>query len=439
MRAMLGEDFLQYVWGQRLYGSEVQTTTEGETIEILNPGWHNSDAGPDFFNAQVRIGVMTWAGNVEVHTTSDEWYRHGHDHDAAYDNVILHVVGRSTGSAILNSKGEPIPEMVLAYPKDLEAKAEALTSGWARGAIGCAAEIANVEQVVRTLWLESMLVERLETRCSKVSQMLEVAKGDKDQAFFSLLARAMGGKVNSEPMEMMAMRTPVKALIKHPGALQSEALMLGQSGLLGALEGDDDAYVALMKREYSLLSVKFGLEPLPDASVWKYLRLRPANFPDVRLVELAAVVRAIPGNFEAALSSDDVLHLERRLEVEASEYWDSHYRIGKEASKRMKKKVGDQMRRSIIVNAVVPFLYECAKRRGDYDRQAAVVGMLRAMEVERNAVLDQWTEAGVEPSDEGEAQALLHVSKEYCQRGRCLHCKIGHSIVGKTHKMRRLQ
>lgn len=422
---MLTEAFLQYVWGHRLYSTAEPLASDGKRVEILNPGRLNADAGPDFFNAQVRVDGVTWAGNIEIHLTSDDWFHHGHDTDPAYDNVILHVVGRSTGRAVRNSRGDVVPEVELAYDHALLERYEELLSDGSLSPIRCAKVIPEIPEAVRSSWLDSLLIERMEVKCGRLLGLLDYFKGDVDQAFFGTLARAMGCKVNSEPMEMLVRATPLRTLVKHNNELQSEALLLGQAGLLSGKEDADD-YTRSLKREYEVLRVKFGLDPI-DGSVWKYARLRPQNFPDIRLVQLAAIVRALPGNFASCLS----MPLDKALSVTPSDYWRTRYRLGAPEGRERSKALGESARRLIMINAVVPFAFAMAHRFGNVERKEAAVEMLRAIRTESNSVLRWWEAAGIRPADEAEAQALLHLTSAYCQTGECLRCRFGHFCVSR--------
>ncbi len=419
------EEFLQYVWGQRLYKSAMQTTTQGVAIEVVNPGRLNADSGPDFFNAQIRVGGMTWAGNIEIHLTSDDWYRHGHDKDAAYDNVVLHVVGRSTGREIFTSKGELIPEVVLDYDEVLLSRYEDLMERGGVGFVRCADVVGDVPEVEKRAWLDALLVERLAVKSGRALELLDLYGGDVDQVFFCLLARALGGKVNGEPMEALARRTPLKVLLKHSSELQTEAVLLGQAGLLSIAKSEDE-YVAKLQREYDFLSIKFGLEAM-DGCVWKYARLRPQNFPDVRIVQLAAVVRAMRGNFGGYLG----MALDKILAVGPSEYWDAHYRLGLKSGLLRRKALGSAMRRLIVVNCIVPFAVAESERYGDEKKKAMAVDMLRGMDIEQNSVLDGWKNVGIVGEDECDAQALIFLKGKYCDGGECLRCRFGHWAVGR--------
>lgn len=419
------EAFLQYVWGQRLYLSAAQTTVSGEVVEVLNPGRLNTDAGPDFFNAQVRVGTTTWAGNVEVHQTTDDWYRHGHDADPAYDNVILHVVGRSTRRSVKTSAGVEIPEVELRYDSRLAEQYDALVGSAAGTPIRCAKVIPEIPGVVRTAWMDALLVERMRVKCGRALGYIDEFHGDLDQAFFCLLSRSLGAKVNAEPMEMLARSTPLRILLKHNGPLQTEAVLFGQSGLLG--EAPSDEYVVLLRREYDFLRMKFALEPL-DASVWKYARLRPQNFPDVRIAQLAAAVRSMPGNFQGSVS----VAWDGALTQSPSDYWDTHFRLGvRSKGGKRGKSLGQTARRQVMVNAVAPFALAEAERYDDEGRRLAAVEMLRRLPTERNSILDAWAAAGLKVGNEADAQALLHLWSEFCERGECLRCRFGHYAISR--------
>ncbi len=422
----MNEIFLQYVWNQRLYNSSNMTTTDGIDVEVLNPGRLNVDAGPDFFNAQVRVGNVTWAGNIEIHTVSDDWFRHGHEKDAAYDNVILHVVGSSSGKKIVNSKGQQIPEVVISYPASLADNYEELVSSSKSLPVKCAPHIDALPNIVRSSWLEALLFERLESKCLKAEQLIDVFRGDLDQVFFCMLARTMGGNVNSEPMEQLARHLPLKVLIKHNNPIQTEAILLGQSGILDLVNEENDDYVKSLVREYQFLKIKFSLET-ENGNIWKYARLRPQNFPDVRLAQLAALIRAMPGNFESFLARP----LDSMLAVSPSDYWKTHFRLGTSSSSETSKNVGSTMRRSIVINAVTPYLIACARRYGDLDKQELAIDMLRNLSIEDNSLLRLWKSLGVKIRDEGDAQGLIQLTKEYCMKGRCLSCRFGHFVVSR--------
>lgn len=417
---MMPEKFLHYIWLNRLYYPIDLKTIDGETVEIINPGQSNSDAGPDFFNAQIKIGDVLWAGNVEIHTTSDEWYNHRHEQDSAYDNVILHVVGESTGRDIITSKGRKVPEIALRYSEEIADRYGNMNLSKER--IRCGRYLSKLDKMTRDAWIDRLLTERFEERNERVERLLEEFNGDWEQVFFSLIARAMGFKVNADPMEHLARITPVRILIKHNDIVQTEALLIGQAGLLPEVAKDE--YTQQLKREYDFLKSKFDLSPM-DASEWKLLRLRPGNFPIIRLSQLAAIVRKTLGNFENAFSTLNMDKLMETLNVSASEYWDTHYALG-HVSANKGKNLGRASRRLVVINAIIPYLFSHARRYGQEREQANVMKMLSFIAMERNHQIDLWQSVGIEPQHEGEAQALLLLYKNYCMKGRCLACRFGH-------------
>ncbi len=421
------ENLLHYIWLNRLfYPQDITTCNGGDAVEIINVGRRNSDAGPDFFNAQVRIGSTLWAGNVEIHISADDWYRHGHDRDAAYNNVILHVVLTPGKKPAITQSGREVPEIVLRFSDDICNRYDSIDKSLS--VVRCAPFLKSLDKMSRNAWLDRLVVERIEKRCERVSTLFDDFNGDWDQVFFALLCRAMGFSVNAQPMEHLARVTPVSILVRHSDPFQMEALLLGQAGMLAGKPADD--YMARLQKEYDFLRTKFSLSPI-DASEWKRLRLRPGNFPIIRLSQIADVVGRIPGNFESVFSTFNTKVLLDKLDVSASDYWSSHYAFGTQSSRVQTKRLGLDGRRLVIINAVIPFLFACAKRKNDEHQMMNVVEMLRFMPIEHNHCLDDWAQCGVEALDEGEAQALLHLSSEYCQKRRCLNCRWGHRFLSR--------
>ncbi len=419
----LPEKFLHFVWLHRLYRRHGLACTDGRAVEVINPGTPNTDAGPDFFNAQIRIGGTLWAGNVEIHATTADWDRHAHHTDAAYNNVILHVVGQSTGRPVSDSAGRSVPEMVLEFAPDIFERYRSRISR--PEVIKCAADLGEVPDFELRSWLERMLVERFEERTAMVEDMWREFGGDWEQTIFALMARAMGFVVNAGPMEMLARCTPVRILMKHNSPCQTEALLLGQAGMLsGAGDDEADDYLRLLRREYDLLQLKFGLRPM-EPHLWKTLRLRPPNFPAVRLAQLAALVRAARGSLDAAVSTLDLERLDGYFSVAASDYWDTHLAPGTAAQSAPRaKRLGVSSRRLLIINVVIPYLYAKARRQGRLRDQENIMKMLQLMPVEKNSRIDAWRQCGIDPRDEGEAQALLQLTKRYCVPRRCIHCRV---------------
>lgn len=426
----MGEKFYQYVWQYMLFCTDNMVTIDGQKVEVISPGVRNTDAGPDFFNAQVTIDGMLWVGNVEIHVNTSSWYEHNHHNDHAYDNVVLHVVVSSDGRVVRDAKGRVIPEMVIRCPEMIMRRYNEVIES--QTTIKCSKYISEVPSLELNSWLDRLLYERFEERNKRVSRLFEEFCGDWNQICFCLLARSLGGSINGEAMELLARCTPVRILAKHNNQLQMEALLMGQSGLL-PMESEDE-YVKLLRREYDFLREKFSLQPI-NGAMWKYMRLRPGNFPVIRISQLVAVVKLANGNFESVYRSMDVKTMMKTLEVSASKYWDTHYVFGKKSDKESQKKIGLSTRRLIIVNAIIPFVFAYARRFGKETEQLNIMKMLSFLPMEKNSKLEQWKACGVEPHDEGEAQALLLLRKEYCEKSRCLMCRIGHNVFKKGNSV----
>lgn len=420
------EDFLHYLWNHRLFYPSGLTTTHGLPVEVIHPGWPNNHAGPDFFNARIRIDGTLWAGNVEIHLQSADWYRHGHQADAAYNNVVLHVVAQADRNDIQTIAGRTIPQLVLAYPPYLLENYNALLHH--NGAIKCSNNLNQMPPLLFTQWLDRMAVEKMELRSEKISQLYHLLKGDWDQVAFVLLARAMGFGANADPMERVARSVPVRFLLRHSAQpAQLEALLLGQSGLLMPVAEADD-YTRLLYREYRMLRQKYRLTPL-DPSIWKYLRMRPSNFPDTRLAQLAALLAAIPGNFETRLLHPFPSNSHPFNHIQTSDYWKTHYRLGVSGEARRNQNPGKLSQQLLTINASIPFLFALASRRNDAELKEKVMLIWQQIPREHNSVLDQWELSGIIPADEPQAQGLLHLTKNYCIPGKCLHCQIGHALI----------
>lgn len=421
------EDFLHYLWHHRLfYPSGLVTVNGSEPVEVLHPGWPNHHAGPDFFNSRIRIGTTTWAGNVEIHLHSSDWFRHGHDLDSSYNNVVLHVVAHHDGEPVLDSNKREVPELVLRFPDNILQQYDALIHH--TGVVKCLEHVGRVGRLDWQNWLDRMLCERMEQRAGHIHALLTSFNGDWDQVFFVLLARSMGFGVNGDPFEILARNLPVTVLFRHASdLLQLEALLFGQAGFLSQTSVDG-SYMTLLQREYDLLRHKYGLKPM-DVSMWRFLRLRPVNFPTIRLSQLAAILHRNSGNFESWVKVQNIGALLEQLDVAASGYWKSHYMFGRPAKSAVHSHFGVKSRQLVVANAMIPFIFTMAQRRGQTDVQAQALKILSQLAVERNSVLSHWRGVGLEPENEAEAQAMIHLVQNYCIRSKCLHCRIGHMVI----------
>jgi Protein of unknown function (DUF2851) len=421
------EDFLHYVWRWRRFDGTDLTTTEGQPLTIVQPGILNTDAGPDFFNARVRIGDTEWAGNVEIHINASEWFAHQHHSNPAYDNVVLHVVLNEDRPA-QRTDGSRIPCLCLKgrIPADLSARYENLAAALAMP-IPCAGSIAEVPGLIQLNWLDRMAVERLEAKTDNIATRLSASENHWETAFYEVLARSFGLKVNAEPFDALARSLPLTILARHKNnLLQLEALLLGQAGLLdGPFE---EAYPQALAKEYTFLKHKYQLTPL-EGSAWKFLRLRPANFPSLRLAQFAALVHQSAHLFSKILEvAPDLRQLENLFDVTVSDYWLTHYQLDKPSPKRQKN-LGRDFVHLLAINTIVPFLFHYGKAKQQPDFQDKALRLLEALPSEANAIIDQWADLGINSKNAYQSQALLQLKNCYCDARRCLYCSIGHNIL----------
>ena len=418
------EDFLQYIWQHRLYLTEGNVTADGEAVEPLYAGQLNRDAGPDFTDVRVRIGDTLWAGCVEVHLRSSDWERHGHHADPAYNNVVLHVVYQHDAD-VYNARRQKIPVMELHFDARYYDNYNRLAGNKAR--IACHDEPRQMDDFSFASWMERLAVERLEQKYENIMQTYSSTGNHWEETLYRRLARNFGFSLNALPFETLAKSLPLNILLKHWDHLQQlEALLFGQAGML-AEENAADAYFAELQKEYLYLQKKYRLEPM-DRFLWKFLRLRPVNFPTLRIAQFAALIHRNDHLFSQIMEAKSVETIEKLFDLKASEYWDTHYVFGKETPKRVKT-FGKQSIHTILINTVVPFLFTYGKARGNNDYCTRAIGLLESLPPEKNAVLASWEALGVRHPDAFASQALLQLTNEYCQTKRCLHCAIGNRIV----------
>lgn len=421
----MNEDFLQYIWKHSLFRHKNCIASTGEKLEIINVGEHNSNAGPDFINARVKIGDTLWAGNVEVHSRTSDWNKHNHNNDKSYDNIILHVVGKND-CVIRRSGGEIIPSMELNYSKKLERNYHSLLLANRR--IPCDAHLIKTDRFLIRSWLGKMAVERLMQKSDYIQNILVQHKNNWEEAFYQILARNFGFGVNAEPFELLAKSLPTHYLAKHKNNLtQVEAMLFGQAGLLN--ESKKDYYALHLAKEYRFLKHKFSLVPI-ESHLWKFLRLRPANFPTIRLSQLANLICQSNGLFSKIIEETNVMKLKENFKLQASEYWDNHYVFDKPSVRRIKKLSGSSID-IIIINTIAPFLFVYGDRKDQPELKEKAIDLLEQLPSENNHITSEFAKYGIIVKNAFESQALIHLKNEYCIKKSCLKCQIGSVIIGK--------
>lgn len=419
------EEFLQHIWENRLFFDRNLKTTAGETLEIIDQGKRNTDSGPDFFNAKVKIDGTLWAGNIEIHKNASDWNNHNHHTDKAYDNVVLHVV-ENADAEITRSTGEIIPTYIIGYPLHLQQNYRELLDAttW----IACQEKFHRVDPIVLQLGFNRLMIERLEEKTEEIVSRLEQNNMDWNETFYQVLARMFGFKVNAVPFELLAKSLPMHILAKHKNNLfQLEALLFGNSGLLNKQLLGDDYYLQL-REEYSFLYKKYGLQAI-EGHLWKFLRLRPVNFPTVRISQFAGLIHRSQGLFSKILEIENIHRLKELFKVKASEYWDAHYNFNKPSPKIQAKELGDDSAHVLIINAVIPFLFIYGEKQNKHHLKNRALDFLEQLSAEHNSIVSKWGELGIRARSAFESQALLQLKNRYCEPKKCLNCHIGVKLV----------
>ncbi len=413
----MNEELLSFLWKQQRFRRENLCTTDGEPVQVIYPGLLNTDSGPDYLHARIRIGETLWVGNVELHARSSDWLKHGHQHDAAYAGIILHVVYEKDTELSL-----PCPELELA--PFCETFSLHAYSQWQNSLeeIPCRNLLAARPESLSPLWMERLLVEKLETREDSIAELLRECCGDWEGAFFIWLARFFGMRVNADPFEQLARSIPWSLFRKMLGnAAKTEALLFGQAGFLE--EGAADGYQHALQAEYRYLKQVYHLSPLP-VERWKFMRLRPANFPGLRISQFADLWVNQPNLLNALIHSAEIKSMESLMECRGTTYWESHTRFGQSCRPRGSS-LGEESRNLLLANAVLPFLFVYAREQSLPDLRERIPDLFHELKAEDNRIIRKWKEMRVVPRDLGESQALIHLNKHYCQEKKCLSCQAG--------------
>lgn len=432
------EDLVRYVWKHRLFPLTPLLTTDGQEVEVIHPGMENRSDGPDFFNAKVKIAGTLWVGNVEIHGKASDWLLHGHDTNKRYDSVVLHVAGM-VDREIVRTDGTPIPQLELKVPEHIINNYAELrkTDHYPP----CYRVIPELGNIVIHSFLSSLLYERLDMRSTQIAQRYEAHDKNWDDALFSTIARNFGFGTNGDAFDEWARRMPFRAVDKHADNLQQiEALFFGQAGLL---EEDSvptyykealasDGYFQTLRREYAFLAHKFDLRPM-DYTTWRLLGMRPANFPHVRLAQLAMLYHERRISVSKLLAATDKSSLTELLRVGTSPYWDTHYTFASTPSAPTKKRVTDNAVTLLLINSVAPFYYSYGRRKDSEQHCEQAVVLLEQLKAENNYIIRGWIDCGLIVKHAADSQALIQLKKQYCDRRDCLRCRIGYEYLKKEY------
>ncbi len=419
------EDFLHYVWKHKKFNSPSLKTTTGEVITLVNVGQHNLNSGPDFFNAGLIISDQMWAGNVEIHVKSSDWYVHNHENDSAYDNVILHVV-YDHDTEIFRKDNTVIPTLELKgyLNKELLESYLNLFSNKTKW-INCENDFDQIDDFKLTNWLEVLYFERLERKAKAIEAMLILSKNDWEAVLFRLLAKNFGLKVNGDAFLSMATSfdfSIVRKTQSKPELL--EALFFGQAGILE--DAIENAYHINLTKDYQFLKQKFGLSN-SHVSPLQFFRLRPPNFPTIRLSQLAMLYYKQQNLFSKIIAATTLKELYQLMEVSSSTFWNDHYTFGK-TSKSSHKKLTESFINLLIINSILPLKFSYAKHHGQ-PADEVITSIIQEIDAEKNSIVDAFNNLKNVSKSAMESQALIQLKTEYCLKNKCLQCAVGNAIL----------
>lgn len=427
----MNEDFLHFIWKHSLFTTTELRTTDGALVQIQNKGFHNHHAGPDFLDARITVDSQLWAGHVEIHVNSSNWYDHNHHRDEAYDNVILHVV-LEDDRAVFYPSGQAIPTLVIDKTLDWsyhrKYKRLLASTKW----IPCEDSINKVESIKWTSFVHALAIRRLERKTGKVLELLELNKGDWEETAYQFLCTGFGFKVNADPMLQLARSLPLNTLRRHKDDLfQLEALLLGQAGFLQ--QPGEDAYAIRLHNEYSHLSRKFNLRPMPAAKVWKRFRMMPRNFPEVRLAQLSSYLHKQTDMVDRWLEFDSPRSFMNEMLVEPTSFWDEHYTLHK-SSPLSSKKLGRESVEGLCINTVVPFLFCLGRFKASSLIEEKAIQLLEACRSEHNSITRGWRKLGFDAQNALESQGSIELRNEFCSTKKCLNCVLGTTLLKTENK-----
>lgn len=421
------EKLMQYIWQHQLIDTQHLVTIDGKRVQVIDAGRLNRDAGPDFFNAKIRIDGCMWVGNIEIHYRASDWRRHNHHNDKAYDSVILHIV-EVDDMAVTRTNGEVIPQLVLRAAPTLRGDYQKLVEN--APLLSCGERIPSIDPFIITDWLNSLALERLQSKSERIESWLDLYKGNWEEVCYVTLSRNMGFGINSDAFERLARSLPLSFMQKHADSLfQIEAFLLGQAGLLTEQRNDDNYYTRL-QGEYTFLQNKFGLTPLPEEA-WKFFRLRPQNFPHRRLAMLAHYIYGGFSLFARLCQATTIEEMRTLFQVQLSGYWDTHYTFDA-TSPASTSVLGIPAIDIILINTVAPLIYTYGVYTGETTYIDRAQWVWESLRPEQNNIVRRFAAIGIDTHSALESQAVIQLYNEYCQNKKCLYCRIGHKLLAQN-------
>lgn len=419
----MNESLFQYLWQYNLFQPSGLLTTDGDSIQIISSGTLNTDSGPDFKGGKIKIKQTIWVGNIELHVKSSDWLKHKHQEDPAFNNIILHVVYENdqelpdTNFPTLELKNQ-IDTSVINHYENLMSKLDK---------IPCHDQLPSVPELHLSSWYGRLIAERWEQKLKEWETLWIQSNNDWRTLLYYRMAANFGFHVNRDAFLELALSLPLNILIKHRKSLtQTEALLFGQSGLLNLKKHDE--YSGKLEKEYHFLRRKYSLEPM-KAEKWKFMRMRPANFPTIRIAQFAFLLHKSLELFSKMMEIRSAKEMMPLLNLEASEYWQTHYRFSEISTEKSKKKLGIDAINNILINTVAPMQFLYAKLQGQSNLQETSMNLLQSLPPENNNIIREWKERGIKAKDALESQALIQLFQNYCSSKDCLNCSIGHFLL----------
>ncbi len=420
---MFSEDLLQFIWQFGFIEKRDELKTVGkELVQVIHPGTLNTNAGPDFTNAKLKIGNTLWAGNVELHLKASDWIRHKHDENESFSKLILHVVYENDvdldlNFPVLEIKNHIRPTLLERYEELMRIDKQ----------IPCQSHIKDISELRKTHMLERVLIERLERKTAEIEMLLQETNNHWEEVFYILIARNFGLKINQEPFQKIAQNTPLKLFAKHKDNLtQIESILFGQAGFLS--QEQNDTYFLELKKEYTFLQKLYSLKNIPLHKI-NFLRLRPANFPNIRLAQLAQLLFRSTHLFSKVLSTQELKEVFKFFEVSASDYWNTHYRFGVQSESDQVKTLGKSFVELLIINTIIPIVFIYGKAKGENQYCNRAMSWLSELKPEKNTVTQEMQKVGFKVASAKDSQAILELKTNYCDSKQCLKCRIGYAIM----------
>jgi hypothetical protein len=418
------EDFLHYIWQYKKFDFSNLMTVAGESLTVVNSGQYLQLSGPDFFNAQIILNEQKWAGNIEIHVKSSDWYLHQHEKDENYDNVILHVVWEND-SPIFSRNNAEIPTLELKKYVSKEVLENYLKLKTQKSWIYCENQIGSVDDFVFANWKERLFFERLERKEIPILELLRETENDWEAVLFCMLAKNFGLNTNGEMFLKMAKAIPFSIIRKEGHEVQNlEALFFGMTDLIP--HEPEDNYSKILKNQFEYSIQKYQIEKRYVEPV-QFFKHRPDNFPTIRLAQLAMLYHKHQNLFSKIISVFKLEDYYSLFDISVSDYWQSHYQFDKESPIK-KKKFSKSFVDLLIINSIVPFRFAFAKNQGK-ESSELILELMQSISAEKNTIIDKFAFFGVKSKNAFDTQSLLQLKNEYCNKGKCLQCAVGIQLL----------